>query len=88
MGTKAKCHRKCARTKGEVSRTKEQVGHRKEVKPQNNLDCSVDAFAFQVPLSTSGFHCSALSAIVTFECVPFRTFGYSWALLGTYFGYN
>ena len=38
-GTKAKCHRKCARTKEEVSRTK--VGQRKEVKPQNNLDCSV-----------------------------------------------
>ena len=45
MGTKVKCHRKCARTKEEVWRTK--VGQRKEVKPQNNLDFSVEDFGFQ-----------------------------------------
>ena len=46
LGTKVKCHRKCARTKEEVWRTK--VGHRKEVKPQNNLDfSSVEDFDFQ-----------------------------------------
>ena len=50
LGTKAKCHRKCARTKEEVWRTK--VGQRKEVKPQNNLDFSI--------VQDFGFHCTAV----------------------------